>query len=93
MNEGARRLLALMAYLPKGVASEELKGIFSVDCDRTVGILERAGLVFYESGRFRVLATLREYVLRKHLPDPDDLEQLVGFYVDLAAVAVAVGNP
>jgi tetratricopeptide (TPR) repeat protein len=87
MTDEGRRLLALMAYLPEGVAPEELEQICSMErCYRAALVLRKAGLAFDESGRLRVLAPLREYVRRKHPPDPVDLKRLSDFYVDLAIV-------
>ena len=65
MTDEGRRLLALMAYLPNGIGQEELARIFPVDSDRAASVLRKTGLAFDESGGLRVLAPLREYVLRR----------------------------
>jgi hypothetical protein len=74
MTDEGRRLLALMAYLPKGIGPEELASIFPVDSNRAASVLRKTGSAFDESGGLRVLAPLREYVLRKHPPNQDDLK-------------------
>jgi hypothetical protein len=68
MTDNARRLLKLMAYLPNGVAPEELERIFPVDCLGAASVLRKAGVGSDESGRLRVLAPLREYLREKHPP-------------------------
>lgn len=83
MTDESRRLLALLGYLPNGVVLEELESIFPVDCNRAASVLRKTGLAFDESGRLRVLTPLREYMLRKHPPDPNDLKRVVSFYANL----------
>jgi tetratricopeptide (TPR) repeat protein len=84
MTEEGRQLLSLIAYLPNGVSPEELERIYPTHCRRAVSVLRKAGLAFDESGRLRLLAPLREYVRRQHLPKVDDLAALVDFYVEFA---------
>ena len=84
MTEEARQLLSLIAYLANGVSPEELERICPTHSRRPTSVLRKAGLAFDESGRLRLLAPLREYVRRQHLPKVDDLAALVDFYVEFA---------
>jgi hypothetical protein len=82
-------LLGLLAHLPNGIALEELAHILPSDSNQAASALRKTGLAFDESGRLRVLAPLREYVLRKHPPTEEDLKRLVGYY---ANATVAEGS-
>lgn len=83
MTATARRLLSVLSKLPVGVATEDLASLFPEDLDaRTV--LEKAGLVFLENNRLRMLAPLREYMQREHPPTPDDWLKATAHYTKLA---------
>jgi len=90
MNDEARQLLQLLAVLPDGIAHEDLPAMKLAHCDRAASTLRQVGLALDEAGRLRVLAPVREHVMKHHQLLPQMLASLCPHYVDLAAQLGAV---
>ncbi len=82
MDDSARQLLQRLAHLPAGLAHEDLKPILPV-APLAATILRQTALAQDEDNRLRVLAPLRDYVLKHHPLDATALEKLAGHFVDL----------
>jgi tetratricopeptide (TPR) repeat protein len=83
----ARRLLALLAQLPNGLAWMDLTAVFPVMADAAANTLRKAGLAFDDAHRLRVLAPLREFVRREdgeRVPH-EDLQRLMSHFLRLVA--------
>ncbi len=75
MTESGRALLALLGVLPSGVAEEDI-GFFLEKVGEACDAVEDLGLAFFERGRLRTRAPLRQFFRRK-LPLADRLWQSV----------------
>ncbi len=84
MTDEARRLLSILGFLPSGVARADMKAVMPGHGVRAAAVLRQVGLAFDEAHRLRLLAPLREYVQREHLPQPDDLQAALSHYIGLA---------
>ncbi len=84
MTDEARRLLAILGFLPGGVAHGDIDAVFPEYGVRAAAVLRQVGLAFDEAHRLRLLAPLREYVQREHPPQADDLQAALSHYLGLA---------
>jgi tetratricopeptide (TPR) repeat protein len=83
MTEEARRLLSLLAKLPGGVAQEDLDQLLSGVGHGAAQVLAKVGLAFFEQGRLRMLAPIREHVRRSRPPSAEDRERMSTYYLSL----------
>jgi tetratricopeptide (TPR) repeat protein len=93
MTPEARRLGALVAALPDGIAQRELEALMPGAGAQAAGKLAQVGLSSFESGRLRMLAPVREYLAQTHPPSEEDLNRAMKYYGDLArAWSAAAGR-
>ena len=92
MTDEARRLLAVLGFLPGGVARGDINSIYPGHGIRAAATLRQVGLAFDEANRLRLLAPLREYVQREHLPDADDLQTVLLHFNGLASLGEKAGT-
>ncbi|HEX8434616.1 tetratricopeptide repeat protein, partial [Archangium sp.] len=83
MTEEARRLLSVLAELPGGVAQEDLDRILPGMGHGAAQVLSKVGLAFFEQGRLRMLAPIREHVRRSRPPSAEDHELMSTYYLGL----------
>ena len=86
MTSPARRLLRLLGVLPDGVAREDLSALLPGDGLAAASVLRQLGLAFGDGDRLRTLAPVREHIAAAYPPDPDDMDQAVSHYAQLAAM-------
>ncbi|MFL6293585.1 MAG: tetratricopeptide repeat protein, partial [Thermoanaerobaculia bacterium] len=86
-----RRLLALLALLPDGIAHEDLDALLPEEAGEAAAVLRKVGLAFDQSTRLRALAPIREYVQWKHVPEAEDLDRTIDHYVELAGKGDLLG--
>jgi tetratricopeptide (TPR) repeat protein len=91
MTDEARRLLAILGFLPGGVARGDIEAVFPGHGTRAAAVLRQVGLAFDEANRLRLLAPLREYVQRKHFPNDDDLQTTLLHFNGLALLGEKAG--
>ena len=93
LQGGAQQLLRILACLPAGFPEGDLEQIFvSENLFRALKEVKRAALVFKEVGRLRMLAPLREYVLRAHEAGAAELELAHGYFLELAISGNKLGG-
>ncbi|HEU4881231.1 MAG TPA: tetratricopeptide repeat protein [Longimicrobium sp.] len=90
-TDEARRLLSILGFLPGGVARGDIEAVFPGHGTRAAALLRQVGLAFDEANRLRLLAPLREYVHREHLPDADDLQTALLHFSGLASLGEKAG--
>jgi tetratricopeptide (TPR) repeat protein len=85
LSSSAKRLLAVIAMLPNGIAHEDVANVIDRG-SASAHELRSAALVFDEAGRVRMLSPIREY-LRDQRRDPrsSDAARAIQHYVRLAA--------
>jgi tetratricopeptide (TPR) repeat protein len=83
MTPGAKRLGAVLATLPDGVAVRDLDVVFD-DGSTAARVLSQVGLAFFEGGRLQMLAPIREHFARAHEPQGEDLDWAMEHYGELA---------
>jgi tetratricopeptide (TPR) repeat protein len=83
MTEEACRLLSTLALLPAGVASRDRASVLQAGAG-ALSTLQKAALAYEENGRWRILPPIREYLLQKRPPTPEDRKRVTGFYFQLA---------
>jgi tetratricopeptide (TPR) repeat protein len=91
MTDEARRLLSILSFLPGGVARGDIEAVFPDHGTRAAAVLRQVGLAFDEANRVRLLAPLREYVQREHLPNADDLQTALLHFEGLALLGEKAG--
>ncbi|MFA6448558.1 MAG: tetratricopeptide repeat protein [bacterium] len=79
----AKRLLSLLAFLPDGLAHSDFEAVLPNKSDEAASVLRKVGLAFDESDRLRLLAPLREYVMKYHSPDKKSKDRLMIHYLNL----------
>ncbi len=85
MTETARRLVTLVGPLPDGIAHADLDMLIPVGAQDAASVLRKVGLAFSDDNeRLRMLAPLREYANRHHLPVKEDKERMIRHYCGLA---------
>lgn len=77
-----KRALAILATFPGGVAHEDLGAVFR-DLPNGIQCLRERALLVDEAGRIRLLAPLREYVVKTLQPQQDDLTVAFDHFFDL----------
>jgi tetratricopeptide (TPR) repeat protein len=84
MTAGARRLLAVIAVLPDGVAQQDLAAVLPAAGPAAARALAQVGLAYFEGGRLKMLSPVREYVEAAHPPAAEDLGRAMDHYGELA---------
>jgi tetratricopeptide (TPR) repeat protein len=84
MTDLARQLLQRLALLPSGVAHQDLQHLLPREVESSVSLLRKVGLAYDEAGRLRLLAPLREAILRRHPLDSDALRTISGRWLKRA---------
>jgi hypothetical protein len=84
MTPMARRLLAIAALLPDGIAHTDLNDLLPDEAAEAARVLRSVGLAHDEQGRLRLLAPVREYIAASYPPEEADRERAVGHYTGLA---------
>ncbi|WP_437986971.1 tetratricopeptide repeat protein [Sorangium sp. So ce117] len=84
MTSGARRLLAVLAVLPDGIAQRDLNAVLPDAGPAAARVLAHVRLAYFEGGRLKMLSPAREYVKAAHPPAAEDLGQAMARYGDLA---------
>ncbi|MFY0562306.1 tetratricopeptide repeat protein [Archangium lansingense] len=83
MTEEARRLLSMLAWLPGGMAQEDLDRLLPGLGLGAAQVLSKIGLASFEQERLRMLTPIRERVQRSRPPRPEDLERMSTYYLGL----------
>ncbi|HEX5750884.1 MAG TPA: tetratricopeptide repeat protein [Archangium sp.] len=84
MTNEARRLLSLLALLPGGVAQGDLERLLPGVAHGAAQVLAKVGLAFFEQGRIRMLAPIREYVRRLRPPGAEERERVLNHYLGVS---------
>jgi tetratricopeptide (TPR) repeat protein len=84
MTAEARRLVALLAALPDGIAQLDLAALLPGGGPGAARVLAQMELAYFEGGRLQMLAPVREHVAATHAPRPEDLGRAMEHYGDLA---------
>ncbi|WP_437538256.1 toll/interleukin-1 receptor domain-containing protein [Sorangium sp. So ce726] len=84
MTAGARRLLAVLAVLPDGIAQRDLAAVLPDAGPAAARVLAHVRLAYFEGGRLKMLSPVRAYVKAAHPPVPEDLGQAMAHYGELA---------
>jgi ankyrin repeat protein/tetratricopeptide (TPR) repeat protein len=93
LEGGPRQLLRILACLPAGFPEGDIEQILVSDTlFRTLKEVKRAALVFKEVGRLRMLAPLREYVLRAHEASTAELALAHGYFLEIAVRGNELGG-
>jgi tetratricopeptide (TPR) repeat protein len=80
MTPMARRLLAIAALLPDGIAHTDFNDLLPDQATEAARVLRSVGLAHDEQGRLRLLAPVREYIAASYPPEEADRERAVGHY-------------
>ncbi|WP_437710195.1 hypothetical protein WMF45_36120 [Sorangium sp. So ce448] len=83
MTPGARRLGAVLAELPGGIAVTDLEVVFAGGRGEA-RVLSQVGLAFFEGGRLQMLAPIREHMRLVHPAAEEDLDGAIAHYGKLA---------
>ncbi|AKT44056.1 tetratricopeptide repeat protein [Chondromyces crocatus] len=83
MTDEARRLAALLGVLPDGVAQQDLRSLMQDAGPTAARVLAQHALAYFEKGRLRMLAPVREYVELVCPPAEQDLGLAMAFYGEL----------
>jgi serine/threonine protein kinase/tetratricopeptide (TPR) repeat protein len=96
MSAGALQMLRILASLPSGLANgdvpiamEEVSGVTAQDAAST---LKRCALAFAEADRLRLLAPLREHVLKAHPASVTELKPLQDRFLRMAQSCWEIGK-
>lgn len=77
MTDAARRLASLIAMLPDGLSRLDLENLLGKEGPMAATTLAQIGLSYFEAGRIRMLAPIREYAQRYRPPDAIDLKRVM----------------
>jgi tetratricopeptide (TPR) repeat protein len=91
MHPRAERLASLLALLPDGAEVEDLSKVVGEDVLSAAAALRKTGLVDAGTRRLRLLAVVREVMLRNCPPSPSDRDRLMAGFLELAKLADSVG--
>jgi nucleoside phosphorylase/tetratricopeptide (TPR) repeat protein len=92
MTSPAKRLAALLAALPDGIAEADLDKVFPGE-PAAIPLLIELGIAYREGRRLTVFAPIREYLAESHPPGAADLERAMEHYGELArALGLKVGR-
>jgi tetratricopeptide (TPR) repeat protein len=95
MTGPARRLLAVLALLPDGIAHRDLAALVPPlvpeESEDAASTLRRVGLAFDQAGRLRALAPVREHVQQGHPPQAEDRQRAIEHYLELAKLGERAG--
>ena len=96
MSAGALRMLRVLASLPSGLADgdipismEDVSGVTARDAAST---LKRCALAFAEADRLRMLAPLREHVLKAHPASVTELKPVKDRFLAMAQSCWEIGK-
>ncbi|HEX4170244.1 MAG TPA: tetratricopeptide repeat protein [Bryobacteraceae bacterium] len=96
VDEGARRLLGVLACLSAGLRHEDIPSITETINETTqldaAAALERTTLAYFETGRLRLLTNLRDYLRRKHPASANEAELPRDFFQRMALQGEKVGE-
>ncbi|WP_234023865.1 tetratricopeptide repeat protein [Sorangium cellulosum] len=84
MTAEARRLLAVLAVLPDGIAQRDLAAILPDAGPSAARLLAQLRLAYFDGGRLKMLSPVREYVKAAHSPAAEDLGRTMEHYRELA---------
>jgi hypothetical protein len=84
MTEEARRLAALLGAVPDGVAQQDLRALLPDAGPGAARILAQLALAYFEEGRLRMLAPVREHMALVHAPAAEDSARAMDHYRELA---------
>ena len=94
MTLPARRLMALLAVLPDGIARVDIDVLFPGVGTAAANVLRRRALVFDEAGRLRTYPPVRYHVSATHAPAKEDLVRATIHFIELTTrLSVSVGRP
>jgi tetratricopeptide (TPR) repeat protein len=88
----ARRLAALLALLPDGMAAEDLHAVESEHGEESSARLRKVGLALPLDQRLRLFAPIREVLASTLPPAPEESERLLAHYLDLAGLGKRAGT-
>jgi len=91
MSPLARKLASILAILPDGAEVADLTKILRKDAWNPGIILREMGLVDADARRLRLLAPIREVLLRKSPPPSAAREAITAYFLGLVKLADAVG--
>ncbi len=91
LDASSRRLLSLISLVPDGLLEQTLSDILPGNMLRAAATLRDAGFVAPGSPRLRLLAPVREVLLRRLPATEEDRDFLKGHYIALAGVGDEIG--
>jgi tetratricopeptide (TPR) repeat protein len=93
ISDVVRRFLSILALMPNGIGCVDLPTVFGeapTDATEASNVLCHAGMAFIETGRVRLHALVREYVV-SHLPPSDaDYRRVADRYLEMAKLGDSV---
>ena len=84
MTDAARQLLSLLAWLPAGIAQEDVKPLLPEIGLEASQVLSKTGLAFFERSRLQMLAPIREHVHSTRHPLQENLDRAARHYLSMA---------
>ena len=94
LTDDGRRVLALLGYLPDGIAYDDLETLLPGAGLAGANVLQRRALAFDENRRLRTQPPIRHHVAAAHPPTDEDRERADLHYLSLIEVEGAhVGGP